>query len=37
MFTNNIAIVCSEICHNDMDEEICKLILKPKLKKLIES
>jgi hypothetical protein len=37
MFPNNIAVVCSNKCHNDMDEEICKLLLKPILKKHIEN
>jgi hypothetical protein len=37
MFKNNIAIVCSETCHNDMDQEICELKIKPILKIKIES
>jgi len=36
MFKNNIAIVCSETCHKDMDSEICVLWIKPDLKIKIE-
>lgn len=36
VFNNNVAIVCGEKCHKDMDAEICTLILKPTLQKLIE-
>lgn len=37
MFFNNIAFVCSEKCHKEMDSEICVLWLKPELKKRIEA
>ena len=36
MFMNNIAFVCSEKCHTDMDAEICVLWIKKELQKRIE-
>lgn len=37
MFVNNIAFVCSEKCHKDMDAEICVLWIKKELQREIES
>lgn len=36
-FKNNVAIVCSEDCHKEMDAEICRLWIKNELKQRIES
>lgn len=36
-FKNNLAIVCGEACHKDMDSEICQLKLKNTLKLKIEN
>lgn len=36
-FKNNIAIVCSESCHKEMDAEICRLNIKNTLKSEIEN
>jgi len=35
-FENNIAIVCGDTCHKDMDSEICRLWIRPELQKQIE-
>jgi len=35
MLQNNIAFVCSEKCHKEMDAEICVLWIKPELQRLI--
>lgn len=36
MFENNIALVCSETCHKELDAEICVLWIKKELQSRIE-
>lgn len=36
MYENNIALTCWEVCHKNMDSEICVLIIKKELQKRIE-